>query len=170
MAITTLAGTKWTFKTSGMNIYDMVESMECTHKNINFTSNNMSFTQIIFDALDETTYFIGSSTAEPYMYGIGFGNSTTGLDTINRQHNAVWTDDSPSYWLFDFKTIEIIDGADVTDASLIAWLEAHADQIIEPTIPPLSIGTKNITDGYVGNKRVVSMYLGNIKIYEASEG
>ena len=61
--------------------------------------------------------------------------------------------------------ITITGGTDVTNASLIAWLEANAVQQVSPTDNKIFIGSNSIDKAYFGSTEIQSMYLGNTKIY-----
>lgn len=109
MSVQDLTNTTWVFK-SEEEITIGGEGNVITY-NISFTSNNKSYIkmQMVNDMGDRfIDYFYGSGSAQ---YDSAFVGD--------------WTDNS-------YKTINITGGTDVTNATLISWLEANATQQVEP--------------------------------------
>lgn len=113
MAITNLTNTKWVFNDTltGSIFGDGAGN----RFNINFTSNDTTYTTILF-------YYRGSN-------GIEYGS------------DYVYSSSSTPHWQNQYlKSIAITDGADVENADLIALLEANATQVSEieePSVPSL---------------------------------
>lgn len=63
------------------------------------------------------------------------------------------------------RIIEITGGTDVTNVTLIAWLEANATQIIEST-GSTYIGSTPLDKCYVGSNEVQKIYVGDELVYE----
>jgi len=100
MSVSTLAGTTWV-----INSTPVISSFDSY--GINFTSNSNSYDRLALDSIS--------------IYYLYFG----GEDFPSRADEAY----SGSSWgNTNYRTIEIIDGTDVTNATLIAWLEANAEQ------------------------------------------
>jgi|LSQX01.2.fsa_nt_gb uncharacterized repeat protein (TIGR02543 family) len=121
MAITNLTGTKWEFNNNPGVFNDF--GFPVGTFNINFLSNDNNYTSITgsYDFNGDYSYI---------QY-----NSTT-------VYNGTWTNSN-------YRVIEITGGTDVEDETLIAWLEANATQIIEPsgyTISFNSNGGTTISD------------------------
>ena len=71
-----------------------------------------------------------------------------------------------------YRTIEITGGTDATNPDLISWLQSNATQIIEPEPqedPKISIGTLPLVSASVGNAEMQAIWVGNVKVYEATE-
>ena len=62
-------------------------------------------------------------------------------------------------------TITITSGTDVTNASLISWLEANATQVVE-TSGKMYLGTSSISKMYFGQQEVSKVYFGQDLVYE----
>ena len=102
MSVSTLAGTTWIFDSS-INL-----PSGYTTYYFSFTSNSHTFN--IFDCEGSELYYVDTSGGgEPYA--------------VIAYRNSAWSSTA-------YRTIEIIDGTDVTNANLIAWLEANAEQQI----------------------------------------
>lgn len=100
MAITDLTGTTWLMNSTTATPSSTI------WKSINFTSNSMSFNAItIYDDMDneQVIAYRGAEEFPTIVYSWG------------------WTNEA-------YRTIVITGGTDVTDASLIAWLEANATE------------------------------------------
>lgn len=99
MSVATLAGTTW--------IFDSSISLPggYTTYYLSYTSNSHTFN--IFDIEGSEIYYVDTSGGEPYA--------------VTVYANSAWSSTA-------YRTIEIIDGTDVTNANLIAWLEANAEQ------------------------------------------
>ena len=101
---------------------------ELTIKYINFTSNNNNYTSI------EMEYNDGD-------YNLWYGDSVVAFYPRN------WTNYE------QYKTITITGGSDVTNATLISWLEANATQ--QTTTSTAKIGNKNIVKKNFGSKKII---------------
>lgn len=100
MAVSDLTNTTWVINGYGSVHYD--GSMY-----INFTSNNTNYTEITF-----------------YTDDVSITYNTTRVCEADDMNNY-----TPSDWVNEaYRTISITDGQDVTNATLIAWLEANATQ------------------------------------------
>lgn len=135
MAITDLRGTKWLLDEDGfVPTWDTGEYGWGFPFTITFVSN-------------ETTY----SRLSPYL--------SLPTDTFDIQYDStsVWEadynddDELVGAWIDQsYRVIHITGGTDATNATLIAWLEANAEQIIEPTGNEYTI-TQNLTNLTSGN-------------------
>lgn len=99
MAITDLTGTSWV-----LNLLLDTYLGNISSKNINFISNGNNYNTITYEG-------VGSS------HTLSYGNTTVWYENVNV--NDTWSD--PKY-----RIIYITDGADVTNATLIAWLQNNA--------------------------------------------
>lgn len=111
MAITDLTGTKWEFEST---LTDNV-SLDVS---INYTSNDTSFDRLFI-------VFVPAANMARIIYAAG--------QTQTDAYNNGWLSEA-------FKTIEITGGTGVTNASLIAFIEAHATQVVDPTDVMISYG------------------------------
>lgn len=89
------------------------------------------------------------------VYGFAFGLS--GMNVYEGDLGG-WT------YGEGFRTIEITGGTDVTNADLIAWLEANATQVVSAT-PSLNFGGSDVTL-FLGSSYVSKVYLGSTLLYE----
>lgn len=84
--------------------------------------------------------------------------------------NSVVTDPLAIYHLSEGDNLNIIGGTDVTNVTLIAWLEENAIQQTEPSSDvietTISIGTSLLTDASVGTTKLLKAYIGNHLIFE----
>lgn len=139
MAITNLTGCTWVANPS-------LSITEAKTYNITFTNNGTTYSQLRYSSDGQGLHLFYDST-EAYGY---FNGSTS------------WRADS-------YKTIEITGGADVTNAALIAWLEANGTLTRgsdEPTVEnKIFVGGLNIAKMFVGNTEVNSVSIGDITIY-----
>ena len=105
MAVTDLTGTTWLINSTTTTPSSTI------WKSINFTSNSMSFDAItIYDDMDneQVIAYRGAEEFPTIVYSWG------------------WTNEA-------YRTIVITGGADATDQTLIAWLEANAENITPAT-------------------------------------
>ena len=131
MPITDLTGTKWrlntTFTTipSGQTFSQLDDDNEIY--TLNFTSNKTNYIQLVF---------------------VGTGYSPSGINyyynNIPISQRGVWDYYTNAWKNQELRDIEITGGTDVTNATLIAWLEANATQIIEPSTSPVPSSFKSI--------------------------
>ena len=130
MAVTDLTGTKWVFNDSYP--YGSIQSIA---RSVNFNSNNNSFVELGVEKnnADEATYIQYYTDNDVILV-----YDSTGYAISNH-----WLDQA-------YRTIEITGGTDATNADLIAWLEANATQIIEPTGNEYTL-TQNLTNLTSGN-------------------
>ena len=118
MSVSDLTGTKWEWN---FNAGFSGATQQGITKNINFTSNGETFTSMIFkqwhggdiNRLDYNSTLV-------YWYDDESGDG----------------EDYPEYFTF-----EVTGGTDVTDSTLIGWIEANATEV--PSLP--SSGTHTIT-------------------------
>lgn len=139
--ITDLTGTKWEFNES-INIsyfYGM-------YAHILFYSNEKLFMRfgVDYEELDDYYYL---------AYG-----TTKGYTQVYNTLDNVWTKQA-------YRTVQIIGGDDATNPNLIALLPSIATQITEK----ISIGTQPLVSASVGNAEMQAIWVGNVKVYEATE-
>lgn len=128
MAITDLTGTKWLFN----------ETL--------ISSSEFSYSIDFKDLTDENLYDALNHQIVQMM--------EMEYNWLNYSNQDVY-DFSTSTWINDvYKTIEITGGTDVTNATLISWLERNATQIIENK-KYLKINSNII--GFVNNKKISSV-------------
>ncbi len=155
MAITDLTGTKWRFnnsvargnKTVAFTVECIIKSGEYTIS-IPYQVGTYIYNQIyIGDANTKTVnvfkagvygggssasgYFISYSNAGDYYYSGGwkeFTNSGWRYSTYSYSPSVPLDDNTP---IIDAPTIEFTGGTDVTNTTLIAWLEANATLVEE---------------------------------------
>lgn len=106
MAVSDLTNTTWVFDDAA-DVKTAADYVIVSY-NINFTSNNSNYTLLKFD----------NDPIEPEMF-----YNTLGVYSANNSEGIYWWDAG------EYKVIEITGGTDVTNATLIAWLEANATQI-----------------------------------------
>lgn len=100
MSVTNLTNTKWVLN----NVLSIDDDY---YYNITFTSNSQQFIKF------SPNYY--NHDVEALFYSI------TEFDSVTAYEGGVWDNNA-------YKTIEITGGTDVTNATLIAWLEANATQ------------------------------------------
>ena len=108
--------------------------------------------QIDFDRDEWSTY---------YDFYIGYGGTPDGPYPLANSVNIAPA--GPDF-LQENDIITITGGIDVTNSSLISWLEANATQIVEAG--KMYIGTSNISKMYLGQNEVSKVYLGQDLVYE----
>lgn len=111
--VTDLTNTKWVLDSS-LDIYGMVGTGQEIYFNILFNSNGNTYTKLYF------WYDIGSDIGDGGVQsqGMSFDTSLDGVIVYNG-HTDVWTNQA-------YRLIEITGGTDVTNTTLIEWLEANA--------------------------------------------
>ena len=150
MAVSDLTNTKWllntTFTTAvnGWSFSDEYGYSDSLH--INFTSNNEVFDILhMYDDDGSGGAQIEYILYEPYTsrkyWGIRSGANQT------------------------YQTITITGGQDVTNASLIAWLEANATQQVAPT-GKTQLGTRTITKKMLGTREITKEVVNGVVVYE----
>lgn len=119
MAITDLTGTTWLINST------ISEPQSTILAEINFTSNGENFRRIgVYDGFEPGTeqlinYTPNEQGASPiFVYEYGWSNEA-------------------------YRTIAITDGNDVTNSSLISWLEANATNVT-PSPPTVAISYNNV--------------------------
>lgn len=143
MPITDLTNTTWV-----INDAPTINPPRMYLQHINFTSNNIQFTQM----------FIGYIPELDNENDIWFYSDTASY--VQAYSSPNWSNQS-------YRTITITGGTDVTNANLISWLEANATQQTEPTFEnKITLGNLAIDNMSVGNTDVAGAYLGETKIYE----
>lgn len=131
-----LTGTTWVWNDSN------IASSGSSGFDINFNSNNLSFTSI--------------------------GDSIDSDEAIYYGNLAVY--DAGVWQANGYKTIEITGGTDVTNATLVAWLEANATQVIDPPSGGnIEFGTFSISNTHWGTRDIDKMIYNDIVIYEKSQ-
>lgn len=119
MSISTLAGTTWVINTSPTITFTNAFD-------INFTSNNTFYDRL---ALSD----------DPTIYYLLF----EGEDFPSRADDAY----IPSGWNSqNYRTIEIINGTDVTNSTLISWLELNAVQPVNSSYYKVKLGGQTLID------------------------
>lgn len=77
--------------------------------------------------------------------------------------------DNGTWYNENYRTIKIIDGADVENGNLADWLNTNAVQQIEPSpsqnVGKILIGTKQVKKVYIGTKKVKKVYIGTKLTY-----
>lgn len=147
MPITDLTGYTWVAN----NILNISSSFNYS---INFYSSNNSFSSIDCD------YYIDDDIPSGYFSYFIVGSM---YDPAYSIASAIWFDD-------DYKVITFSGGTDVTNSTLIAWLEANGT-LTAPAPQPstsISIGNLSLAKSFIGNTEVSKIFLGDIKLYEKS--
>lgn len=119
MAVSDLTNTTWVINDTEQFLSD--EPTVVFTANITFTSNGNTYTSL------HTTYT--QSVTDDYTI---YYNNTLVADFVYDEGWGWWEDQA-------YRTIEITGGTDVTNATLISWLEANAIQQAEPTGTVLKI-------------------------------
>jgi len=117
--------------------------------NINFTNNDVNYSSFRFvtsPVPDGSLIFLNYDFTTVYQdYGVG------------------------GFWFDDFyKTINITGGSDVTNSTLIAWLEENGTLTAPQPQPSasISIGNLSLAKSFIGDIEVSKIFLGNVKLYE----
>lgn len=144
-SVSDLTGTTWVFN----NTIDASD----TDFTLNFVSNGYNYTGIGFneDGNGDMEYNGGPSGSAHYIY-----------DPFRA---SPWAAEA-------YKTIQITGGTDVTNATLIAWLQANATQQVEPTptgVNNLSFGNLPIESISFGNLPIEKVYIGENLVYQVGE-
>ena len=153
MAVSDLTNTTWVFNSSidlsTTGVTPIVEG-EVQYKSITFTSNNRNYVKLIVGSTNGVRWNV-------FAYGY------EGFSADDVYMSGYWTDEA-------FRTIEITGGTDVTNASLISWLEANATQQTTPT-GKTQIGNRAITKKTFGTREITKEVVNGVTIYEkASSG
>lgn len=114
MSVSNLTNTTWEFIS---DVEDYNQPSSGTRYYVNFVSNNESFNS--FDLSDEEIVL--------YTSPLGYQHDKELLDVGIRYLDNTYT------------SVHIIDGTDVTNNSLIAWLEANATLVVKLDTPVVSI-------------------------------
>lgn len=147
--ITDLTGTKWEF--NSLIYSDQLYYEGYSTFILQFNSDEKSFNALVFsydESFDSVNLIYRRNSGDTQVYDQGA---------------ITWAKQS-------YRTIEITGGDDTTDTNLISWIQSNATQIIEPQEDPkISIGTQPLVSASVGNADVQSIWVGNVKVYEAAE-
>ena len=151
-SISDLTNTTWIINNSP----DVQVTMSEEIYNISFNSNNTSFVKfgIVYD--------IGSDTGDgPLNQGLNYYYDSYSSDKVYNSRTNIWNNDA-------YKTIEITGGTDVTNATLISWLEANATNITpEPSgTNHTHLGSLSIIKKHFGDLEVIKETLNGVTIYE----
>lgn len=144
MAVSDLTNTTWYFNRYFRNI----PSSSLTY-NINFTSNNNSYTSLYLNMIN---YNYGHYTLNYNSTQVYYCNDDLGEDS--------WTDEI-------YRTFTITGGTDVTNASLIAFLELNATQQSGSTAKT-QVGTSTIAKKMFGTTPIAKEVVNGVTVYEAS--
>ena len=136
MAVSDLTNTTWEIK----NWPTITTSTDNTY-NINFTANNISY----------TAFRLRNNGDYNYIYY----NTTKVFDS----DLGSWGDYA------NYRTITITGGTDVTNATLITWLEANATQQVAPT-GKTQLGTRTITKKMLGTREITKEVVNGVVVYE----
>lgn len=111
-------------------------------------------------------YMTGDQTAP----GGGFELIVGPDDDFELDYTNIATAYDDGVWQGEvFSSITITGGTDVTNANLIAWLQANATQIVEPTgTNTFSIGSLQVANVYFGLLQINKIYLGNSLVWESA--
>ena len=116
MPISDLTGTKWILN-QNLSYSGVTRMSGCR---INFTSNSMSFGGIT-NLIELSNY----ETDRPLYAKLQYSNNGTYTDVY-----TTYSDDNNNSWANQaYRIISITGGTDVTNANLIAWLQANATQV-----------------------------------------
>lgn len=147
MAVSDLTNTTWLFNSSidlsTTGVTPIVEG-EVQYKSITFTSNNRNYVKLIVGSTNGVRWNV-------FAYGY------EGFSADDVYMSGYWTDEA-------FRTIEITGGTDVTNASLISWLEANATQVVNTG--KTQIGNRAITKKMFGTREITKEVVNGVTIYE----
>lgn len=149
--ITDLTGTKWEFNEdlSGTELEEFYEDVG-SNFDLDFISNNSNYDNVAIEFV------------MPLSYNIYYRNVVTS-DTQVYDYVNGWLNQS-------YRIIEITGGPDVTEPALISAIQGIATQIIEPEEnSKISIGASPLVSASVGNAEMQAIWVGNVKVYEATE-
>ena len=143
-SITDLTNTKWLLN----DILTLSPLSSGQYFTVNYTTN-----QMVCEYMGLNEYIPGSEAPEPHadFYLIYYDN---GLPV----YVDGWDDDA-------YRTISITGGIDATNPDLIAWLEANATQIVEPTVSKFFAGTLPVIKAFIDTTEISKIYLSDILIY-----
>ena len=145
MPITNLTGTKWLLN---QTLTITTNETWLVNGGLNDEPENVGINEIVLIYDDESSPSYSSFSFNGFI-------------------NDAWTSDDG--WQFDeVRSFFITGGEDVTNTSLISWLENNATQIIEPVVT-FSIGNLPIANMYFGTQQVKKVYLGNTLVWEKEE-
>lgn len=157
MAVTDLTGTRWRW-----NWGDYTDPSSCDFENatqagvvksINFTASSAGGgTETQWTSMRFRRWHGGDRNA------VDYGTTNVWFSDIDGgEHSAEG----------DYEEFYITGGTDVTNAQLIAWIEANAVQVEEPSGGSISIGSSAIGKAYIGTSEVASIWLGDKQVYGA---
>ena len=157
MAVTDLTGTRWRWNWGDYTAPSACDFENATQagvvKSINFTASSA-----------------GGGT-ETQWTSMRFRRWHGGdINAVDYETTNVWFSDIDGGEYSaegDYEEFYITGGTDVTNAQLIAWIEANAVQVEEPTGGSISIGSSAIGKAYVGTSEVASIWLGDKQVYSA---
>lgn len=110
---------------------------------INFTCDGDTYTRLSTDSDDMYIDYYSQSTGTVHVYGM-----------------MGWNDEG-------WRTITITGGNDVTNATLIAWIEANAEQQSGSTAKT-QVGTSTIAKKMFGTTPIAKEVVNGVTVYEAS--
>jgi len=136
--ITDLTGTIW--------ILNDIINDSSSNFNITFTSNSRTFYILNFESWDDdVVYFQNGTNSLKYLWSLSYYVQSAGSwDTP-----AVYDGDDDTWKISTnkYKTIEITGGTDVTNTTLISWLETNATQVPPFPIYTFDLSTLNLPAG-----------------------
>lgn len=154
MAITDLTGTTWlindTFTTAPGGWSLSGEDARNETFSINFTNNGQNSTTLNFYDAD-------------YAFD-GMIKDVVGGSNVTLYNSNGWLNGTSKVFTFT-------GGTDVTNADLIAWLEANAEQQVEPEptgVKNILFGTQAIDKILFGQGEVSKIYLGQTLVWQAN--
>lgn len=134
MAVTDLTGTKW-----------RINSTTCTAGYGQFSFNLIKYNDVEWGVYDE------ASISKYFCVGYVVVPNPRFPEPVARDNSLYLYDTYPSMQQVSVgDIIEFGTGTDATNSSLISWLEANAEQIIEPTGNEYTL-TQNLTNLTSGN-------------------
>ena len=167
MAVTDLTGTKWVWNDiTNLKSWGQGGTL---YRSWTYSGNNFEGYYFNIEAL-LTIQASGSISTSNCYYFLGTYNTTTHNNgSVYYSKTSTTPTSSTTNYVFNNVTlIEITGGTDVTNSSLISWLEANATQIIESTTSTY-IGSSPLDKCYVGSNEVQKIYVGDELVYEKQE-
>ena len=154
MSVSDLTGTTWKINASPSvsTVYDAMK--------INFQSNGSTFSHFLigYGAGAQLRYGTSTSSAKIVFFG-GWRSGDVPWNNASSAYEVLY-DQSP------WPTITIIDGQDVTNSTLIAWLEANATYQEPVASSDISFGSLSISDIIFATSGSVSkIFYGSTLVY-----
>ena len=152
-SVSDLTNTTWIINNSP----DVQVTMSEETYNITFTSNNSTFVRL------GIVYDIGSDMGDgPLNQGLNYYYDSYSSDKVYNSRTNIWNNDA-------YKTIEITGGEDVTNSTLISWLQTNATQQTPPEPSGTNhthLGSLSIIKKHFGDLEVIKETLNGVTIYE----